>query len=65
MPLKTFNSRSIALGISPTDVLLWCGSIDTGFRPNEEGKKIGKKRRKVSMITPWSSSRAFALSADP
>jgi hypothetical protein len=65
MPSKTFNSRSIALGISPTDAPLWRGSIDTGFRPKEEGKKIERKRRNVSVITPWSSSRAFALSADP
>jgi hypothetical protein len=40
MPSKTFNSWSIALGISPKDALLWRGSIDTGFRPDDEGKKI-------------------------
>jgi hypothetical protein len=43
MPSKTFNSWSIALGISLTDALLWRGSIDTGFRPNEKGKKLEGK----------------------
>jgi hypothetical protein len=60
-----FNSRSIVLGISPIDAPLWHGSIDTGFRPKEEEKKFERKRRNVTMIMPWSSSRAFALSVDP
>jgi hypothetical protein len=43
MPSKTFNSRLIALGILPTDAPLWRGSIDTGFRPNEEERKLKGK----------------------
>jgi hypothetical protein len=53
------------MGLAPKDVLSWCGSIDTGFGPNNEKEKLWRKRRNVSVITPLSSSRAFALSADP
>jgi predicted RNA-binding protein YlqC (UPF0109 family) len=43
MPSNTFNFGSIALGIRRKDALLWRGSIDTRFRPNDEGKIIGEK----------------------
>jgi hypothetical protein len=43
MPSNMFNFWSIALGIRPKDGLLWRGSIDTRFRPNDEGKIMGEK----------------------
>jgi hypothetical protein len=64
MASKTFNSSSIAMGIAPKDALLWRGSIDTGIRSNDKGITFEEKRRNASVITPRSSSRAFALPAD-
>jgi hypothetical protein len=33
------------MGLAPKDALSWCGLIDTGFRPNNEGKNFKKKNR--------------------
>jgi hypothetical protein len=53
LPSKLFNSWLIAMGLAPKDALSWRDSIDTGFRPNNEGNF--SKENRVGKGGMWAS----------